>query len=407
MKTSPYIANALVPNTKPALQELVRDLYLKEEPLQPCGLGTRLNWGPRIQVPSQQLSVKGLNRIIDHAKDDLTITVEAGTALASLQLALAKHQQWLAVDWPWGSNPIEDPISAGTVGGLVARGLSGSLRYRYMGLRDQLIGIELIRTDGIIAKAGGKVVKNVAGYDLMRLLCGSWGSLAIITELTLRVQPMRPIHLLLNIEGELKKLEAFRSSLVKDSFTPEFFDWVGNTSKGWNLELGLASVNKSAIKDQLEGIENLAKAYQLKTTYNRWQGPLMETPRQTINLNNEYWLLRLAMPAAKVNELLSSIEIKELSSLEWRISAGIGVGDGWQSSQEFNYKNHLTDKILGLRRKIKSLSGQMTILNQITSKNNFLPAWLDADSRPIIEAIKEQFDPKKQLSIGRIPGIGN
>jgi glycolate oxidase FAD binding subunit len=74
----------------------------------------------------------------------------------------------------------------------VARGLAGGLRQRYLGVRDQLIGIELLRADGTRARAGGKVVKNVAGYDLMRLLTGSWGSLALITAVTLRTQPQPP-----------------------------------------------------------------------------------------------------------------------------------------------------------------------------------------------------------------------
>ena len=122
--------------------------------------------------------------MIDHAVDDLTITVEAGLPLNTLQELLAEQGQWLPVDWPRGG-------CAGSIGGLVARGLAGGLRQRHLAIRDQLIGIGLLRSDGIAAKAGGRVVKNVAGYDLMRLLCGSWGSLALITEVTLRLQPMR------------------------------------------------------------------------------------------------------------------------------------------------------------------------------------------------------------------------
>ncbi len=186
MNTPSQDTSLLTPTSLPDLRELVKDLYSTETLWHPCGLGTRLNWGPPIKSTSNPVTVQKINRIIEHSQQDLTITVEAGLPLADLQAALQEKKQWLSVDWPWGSQVITDPKSGGTIGGLVARGLSGSLRQQYMGIRDQLIGIGLIRSDGVSAKAGGKVVKNVAGYDLMRLLCGSWGSLAIITELTIR-----------------------------------------------------------------------------------------------------------------------------------------------------------------------------------------------------------------------------
>ena len=143
-----------------------------------------------------------------------------------------RKDQWLPVDWPRGGEPTttdrsddESQSQAGTIGGLVARGISGGLRQRHLGIRDQIIGIGLLRSDGTAAKAGGRVVKNVAGYDLMRLLCGSWGSLALITEVTLRVQPIRPAHAGLFVSGELANLEGFRAALLLSTLTPERCDW--------------------------------------------------------------------------------------------------------------------------------------------------------------------------------------
>ncbi len=164
------------------LQELVRDLHQQASPWCPAGLGSRLHWGPPAQA-GDYISTAKLDRIVEHSAGDFTVTVEAGMPLAALQAELGATNQWLAVDAPWGSG------HAGSVGGLVARGLAGGLRQRYLGIRDQLIGIEVLRTDGTTAQAGGSVVKNVAGYDLMRLFCGSWGSLGLITKLTLRTFP--------------------------------------------------------------------------------------------------------------------------------------------------------------------------------------------------------------------------
>ena len=107
----------------------------------------------------------------------------------------------------------------------MARGLAGGFRQRYLGIRDQLIGIGLLRADGVAARAGGKVVKNVAGYDLMRLFCGSWGSLGLITELTLRTLPLPPQRRGLWIQGDLADLERLSRWLLRSSLTPERVDW--------------------------------------------------------------------------------------------------------------------------------------------------------------------------------------
>ncbi|MFS6826553.1 FAD-binding oxidoreductase [Cyanobium sp. ATX-6F1] len=158
-------------------------------PWLPAGHGSRLHWGPP-SPKATAVSCRRLDRLIDHAVGDFTVTVQAGLGLKELQEALAERQQWLAIDWPWGSG--SDGSDSGSVGGLVARGLAGGLRHRHLGVRDQVIGIGLLRSDGIAAHAGGRVVKNVAGYDLMRLFTGSWGSLGLITELTLRTAPVPP-----------------------------------------------------------------------------------------------------------------------------------------------------------------------------------------------------------------------
>ena len=166
------------PATRAELITLVRQWHHDSTPWIPSGHGTRLDWGPTPDPGHAVPSCRGLNQVIDHAVDDLTITVEAGLPLEDLQRLLAAQHQWLPVDWPRGGEPTTTDGStsrAGTIGGLVARGLSGGLRQRHLGIRDQIIGIGLLRSDGTAAKAGGRVVKNVAGYDLMRLLCGSWG----------------------------------------------------------------------------------------------------------------------------------------------------------------------------------------------------------------------------------------
>ncbi len=125
------------------------------------------------------------DRVLEHTWQDLTCTVQAGCTWQSLQDALAQHGQFVALDPLW-------PERA-TVGGIIASNDSGSLRLRYGSLRDLVIGMTVVLADGTVAQVGGKVVKNVAGYDLHKLLIGAFGTLGVITEVTFRLHAI-PRH---------------------------------------------------------------------------------------------------------------------------------------------------------------------------------------------------------------------
>ena len=145
------------------------------------GGGTKLQWGARPLRLDVLLDTSGLNRVIDHQSGDLTVTVEAGVRLADLNRQLSLQGQWLALD---------PPFAAATVGGLLATNDSGPSRHRFGTPRDLVIGIELATADGRIGKAGGRVVKNVAGYDLSKIISGSFGALAAITSATFKLSPV-------------------------------------------------------------------------------------------------------------------------------------------------------------------------------------------------------------------------
>jgi glycolate oxidase FAD binding subunit len=135
--------------------------------------------GRQVRI-GQDLDPSGLDRILEHETGDLTCTVEAGLRLSALRAALGHHEQRLSLD------PPGDP----TIGACIARNLSGPLRHRFGSPRDLVLGVTLVLADGTVANAGGKVVKNVAGYDLGKLMCGSQGRLALIARVSLRLHPM-------------------------------------------------------------------------------------------------------------------------------------------------------------------------------------------------------------------------
>jgi glycolate oxidase FAD binding subunit len=145
------------------------------------GAGTRQDWAAPPARLDLVVETGALSGVVEHAAGDLVVVVRAGTTLAELAAAVAPAGQQLALDAP-------DP--AATVGGTVATAASGPRRLLYGSVRDLLIGITVVRADGAVAKAGGKVVKNVAGYDLGKLLTGSYGTLGIVTECAFRLHPV-------------------------------------------------------------------------------------------------------------------------------------------------------------------------------------------------------------------------
>jgi glycolate oxidase FAD binding subunit len=146
------------------------------------GQGSKVGWGARSAPIDVLLDMSRLNRIVDHQPGDLTVTAEAGIRLKDLNRHLASYGQWLALDPPFADQA--------TIGGLIATNDSGPQRHRFGTPRDLVIGIQLATTDGQLAKAGGRVVKNVAGYDLSKIVSGSFGTLAAIVGATFKLAPL-------------------------------------------------------------------------------------------------------------------------------------------------------------------------------------------------------------------------
>ncbi len=149
--------------------------------VRPRGGGTKWNWGTAVAEPDVVLSTAGLGAIVEHNAGDLTAVLGAGVSLAEAQAVFASAGQMLALDPPDGG---------ATIGGVVATADSGPLRYRYGAARDLLLGMTVALADGSVARSGGKVIKNVAGYDLAKLFAGSLGTLGVITEVVVRLHPL-------------------------------------------------------------------------------------------------------------------------------------------------------------------------------------------------------------------------
>jgi len=169
------------PRTVEEVAEVLREADRSGWAVVPWGSGAQQGYGEAPSRYDLALDLTGLSGIVRHRPANLTVRVEARIRPADLNAQLAAHGQWLPLDPP--------PGDSATIGGILATGLSGPLRARYGPPQDLLIGLRAVLADGTIVQGGGEVVKNVAGYDLPRLLCGSLGTLGVIVEAAFKLWP--------------------------------------------------------------------------------------------------------------------------------------------------------------------------------------------------------------------------
>lgn len=169
------------PDNVAELAGLVADAHARGAAIVARGGGTKVDWGGPPARCDVLVETRRIAGVLDYVPEDLVVVVAAGTPLAALQAELAAHGQRLALD---------PPEPGATIGGVLATNAAGALRLGFGGARDLLLGVAFVRADGVVARAGSKVVKNVAGFDIGKLLVGSHGTLAILTEAALRVHPL-------------------------------------------------------------------------------------------------------------------------------------------------------------------------------------------------------------------------
>jgi glycolate oxidase FAD binding subunit len=195
------------------VRETVREAAAAHAPLRIAGRGTWLDAGRPVQA-ARTLSLSGLTGVVEYQPGDFTLTARAGTTLAELADATRPHQQFLALD-PFGD-------ADGTLGATVATGASGPMAYAFGGPRDNVIGLEAVTGDGAIVRCGGRVVKNVAGFDLTRLFTGSWGTLGVVTEVSVRLRAIPQVDetYYLAVDDQPEKLKELIATLRVASIAP-------------------------------------------------------------------------------------------------------------------------------------------------------------------------------------------
>jgi glycolate oxidase FAD binding subunit len=336
------------------------------------GAGSKARWAlpPQLAEPDVVVRTTGMDRIVEHAAGDLVVTAEAGVPLASLQEQVADAGQWLALD---------PPESDATVGGVVATAVSGPRRLRYGTPRDLLIGVTVVLADGTVAHSGGKVVKNVAGYDLGKLFTGSFGTLGVIAQCTFRLHPLPRAMRVVTAHPDDPADAARR--LGPTGAVPTAAEWDGSalTVLVESIEAG-ADAQAEALAAAVDGeVGDVIPA------------GFGERPWSSggIGLKVTHRLGALRETLSAINDVLPAA----------RVRAHVGSGVVWVGDDGADLSGLDT-----LRDTVDQYDGQVVVVEVPAEAGPDLDVWGPVRGLEIMRRLKERFDPANRMSPGRFVG---
>ncbi|OIP75564.1 MAG: hypothetical protein AUK48_07340 [Oscillatoriales cyanobacterium CG2_30_44_21] len=414
-------AAMLCPETIAELSKFVTVAHEHRLRMLPCGNATKLDWGGLVSRADVVISTAKLNQVIEHCVGDLTVTVEAGANYRDLQRTLAHQGQLLAIDPPYGARA--------TMGGVLATGSAGSWRHRYNNVRDMCLGIEFVRTDGEVVKAGGRVVKNVAGYDLMKLLTGSYGTLGLVSKITFRLYPLPEFTQIVVISGQSDAIAIAQQQISTSVMTPMVCDLLSAAAiQALGLEQGMGLVLqfsglKLSVLDQCDRIAKIAKNLNLEV--------------QILNKAREFWKslevlfwqdeLRNSLQSTQINSLVCKIGILPSASVSFLkeceqifaqqsfyLQIHIGSGLGILRVENSQNLDAIALQIAKVRSIAQASAGFLSILeapqalkfaNGTLGKgsSNLENIWgYRGNARDLMVKIQQQFDPRGLLSCDRL-----
>ena len=344
--------------------------------VSPYSGGTKQGWGNPVR-PALHLDMARLAILREHTWQDLTCTVEAGCTWSSLQAGLVQHGQCVALDPLW-------PERA-TVGGAIATNDSGSLRLRYGSLRDLVIGMTIVLADGTIAKTGGKVVKNVAGYDLHKLMIGAFGTLGVITEVTFRLHAI-PRHTESHTfrADTASMLAPILQTIRGGHFSTQRLQLRG-ARDGFFLDVELAAL-PSALATQSQSLTALAHGAGLDVhpaDLSVWLARQQIFQESSINF-------KATMLPTDVAYFADNLASRGVTS----VTQAQGIMTGAIDTEH-------ADLLPSLREEFAGRGGTLTLLQP----HETLDPWgVAPDALPLMHEVKRRFDPNSILNRGRFLG---
>jgi glycolate oxidase FAD binding subunit len=317
------------------------------------------------------LGTAGLDRIGEHAAGDLVVTTQAGVRLEDLQTAVASAGQWLALD---------PPEPGATVGGVVAAAASGPRRLRYGTPRDLLIGITVVLADGTVAKSGGKVVKNVAGYDLGKLFTGSFGTLGVIADCTFRLHPLPAARRVVTAACSDPADAARR--IFATAATPSAIEWDGET-----LVVLVESIESAA---QIQAADVAAAI----------GGVVGDTLPS--DFGRQPWD-QVGQVGVKVTHRLGALHevVADIRRLVPQAGLRAHVGSG---VIRLGSDDRSLAWLTPLRDAVAAHDGQVVVVTATDAATAGVDVWGPVRGLAVMQRIKDQFDPEHRMSPGRFVG---
>jgi glycolate oxidase FAD binding subunit len=390
----------------------------------PRGAGTRLDWGVPPARCDLVVDMQLMDEVLEHAAGDLVARVQAGVRLGRLAEVLALAGQRLALDPPGGpgadgggeGTADGETVGGGTVGGMIATGVAGPLRLRFGAPRDLLLGITMVRADGTIARAGGRVVKNVAGYDIGKLLAGSYGTLGLITEATFRLHPRPSAAAYVSLRypaGGAAPVAAALLGVAGSALAPSAaeLDWPGRDAPltvTVLLEGDAASVTERAarLRDLLAGGDpDAGGAPEVSATPPSWWGRGAAAADGTV-LRVSFWAGQLAAVLAAIRDAAAA------AGLDPAVNASPGVLHAALP------ENAPAPAVVRFVDDVRAVLGTGTtgagtlgtapasaiVLHAPPAVRDTVDMWGPAPAVALMRAVKDQFDPEHRLAPARFAG---
>lgn len=382
----------LTPSSAAEVAQMLRQATDRRQALVARGNGTKLRWGVPARRTDAVLSLTGLSAPIEHCAGDLTVTAPAGATLQDVNALLAREGQWLPLD-PWAGG-------RSTIGGLLATNDSGPRRLRSGGPRDLVIGIDYALADGRTAKAGGRVVKNVAGYDMGRLLCGSFGSLAVITRATFKLSPIPPASrtIVVDVPSE-SAYTRLAQALAASPVTPSAAEV---QAPGVRL-LVRFETTATAAEEQAAHVLSLAAAQGASATLvdGTAEAALWAAHAGRVQTETDT-LLRVSALPTQVGPLLGVLDTHG-AGVQWRLAGRALLGVILVSLA--GEPSSVAAVIAAVRRLVTNTAGHVAVLMAPAAVAAMTPVWDDlGGAAAVMRAVKAQFDPHGTLCPGGGPG---
>jgi glycolate dehydrogenase FAD-binding subunit len=396
-----------LPQNIEELSEILKLASVKGWKVIPAGAGRWLEMGNRPREFHLVVSTSRMDRILDYEPADLTVTLEAGCALKAFNQLAAQNRQFIPLD-PFGDADL-------TIGGTIATASIGPMRCAYGTPRDWLIGIRVVHADGRITKAGGKVVKNVAGYDLCKLYTGSYGTLGVIAEMSFKLRALPADEkTLIFYTDDLNALWTLAGKITDSDLHPTSCELLkpGDTVlpvEDRSFALVLRFLNEEeTVKSQIEDALRLGGSLRSTQLSDEDAEAFWRVYNQSETTDQWSYSLRLSALPADLRLTIDDLN-SVMPGVSWRAHAASGI---IRARAEAGWLNlHKTDehimKLIELRQRTQSRGGQLTILRAPDDVTGRIDVWGEVGTtESLMRALKEKFDPESQLNPGRfVAGI--